>query len=94
MSKNLIKNISVGLLIAWCLLDIYSVLQITDLFELVVGFFVATFIPLVILFLVSVSLKKSSKDWQKIVAFTGILISVATLMVNIVMFIIIFGGQN
>lgn len=94
MNKNLIKNIIVIILILWCLLDLYSIPQITDLFELVMGFFSITLIPLVILFYLSFSLKKDSDGWQKIIAFAGIFISTITLIANVSMFILYFLRQK
>jgi len=93
MNKNLIKNIIVIILILWCLLDLYSIPQITDLFELVMGFFAITLIPLVVLFFVSLSFKKCN-GWQKIIALTGISISIITLIANVSMFIFNFIRQS
>ncbi|OGZ63511.1 MAG: hypothetical protein A2998_02135 [Candidatus Staskawiczbacteria bacterium RIFCSPLOWO2_01_FULL_37_25b] len=93
MNKNLVKNIIVIILILWCILDLYSVPQITDLFELVMGFFAITLIPLVVLFFVSFSFKKCN-GWQKIISLTGISISIITLIANVSMFIFDFIRQG
>ncbi len=88
MNKNLIQIWVIVFLIGWCLLNLYSIPQVEDLFELVIGFFTLTLIPLIILFLLSLSSKKKCIGWKKNVAITGIFISVITFIVNIVMFAI------
>jgi len=87
MNRNIVKVTIIAILTLWCLLDWYSVPQINDLFELVVGFFVLTLIPLIALFLTSFSLSKNSSGWQKVSANVGIAVSVITLVVNILMYI-------
>lgn len=80
------------LFIFWCLWNIEGLLlSIIDsshfLFEMTIVFFIYILPVLIILFFLSLSLRKSETKWQRVIGNIGLVVVVLDLLINVIAFI-------
>jgi len=84
--NNKIKVIATIFLSTWLFFGIFDSLSVENSYFLLVGFFVAYFIPLIFLVILSLSLKDSEIKWQRVLGIIGICVVVFDLAINIIAF--------
>ena len=90
MSKNIVKSFIILALIGWCVFDFFGVIQVTNTYELLVGFILLLLPFILALFYLSFSLKKDGSGWQKKIAIAGIYVGILSLIINVIVFIFDF----
>jgi hypothetical protein len=93
--KIKIKIFFVSLLIIWCFLNIYDIYQSLKfggdfLYAFVLTFIPFVLVPCIILFFLSISLKKNAFGWKKNLGIVGIFTVIITFIVNVSAFILHF----